>query len=225
MTHHSDDQSDRVGGRGAQRERLVARRARLVAKFAGAASRSDRRAMLRLHRELQHVAECLALVDRRPARPQFVVSSMFLAQCFRDLTADEREQLFFVTGAEVDGVAVLDQKAEFPHERRTAVAVVGDRGATHRLLIRLEQFGHRLLAHFHSHPGTGARATLPSGTDERFQRRLETAGYPTVAAIFSRDGYVRFFRLTGEFDLRIHGEGVEDLGKHTYRLTSTDAPR
>lgn len=211
--------------RALRRDRLTGRRTRLLARFERAANRNDRLTMLQLHRELQHVAECLTLVERTPARPRFVVSSLFLEQCFRDLTADDREQLFFVTGAEVDGVAVLDQKAEFAHERRTAVAVVGDRGATHRLLIRLEQFGHRLLAHFHSHPGTGADATHPSGTDERFQRRLETAGYPTVAAIFSRDGYIRFFRLTGEFDLQIHGEGVEDLGKHTYRLTAADTRR
>ena len=150
----------------------------------------------------------------------FAVSSLFLHECFQQLTADHHEQFFFVTGAEVDGVMVLDQKLEFAHQRRTMMGVEGQVGSTHRLLIKLEQFGHRLLAHFHSHPGRGVASTGPSGTDEQFQRRLEQAGYPTVAAIFSRDGFVRFFRLEGECELHVHGAGVEDLGQHMYRLTA-----
>lgn len=211
-----------------KRERLLKRRQALLTRFEQAAQANHRRRMLETHRELQHVAECLAILDHKKPRgvaPRFVVSSMFLEQCFRDLTADANEQFFFITGAEVDGVGVLDQKIEFAHQRRTMLGVTGNTGATHRLLIRLEQFGHRLLGHFHSHPGLGLSATHPSGTDEAFQRRLETAGYPTVAAIFSRDGYVRFFRLTSAFELTVHGEGVEDLGQQTYRLTGADPDR
>lgn len=211
-----------------KRERLDRRRQRLLAKFDQATHGNHRHTMLRLHRQLQHVAECLTILEgtrARPLRPRFVVSSLFIDQCFRDLTADANEQFFFITGAEVDGVGVLDQKVEFAHQRRTMLGVTGNTSATHKLLIRLEQFRHRLLGHFHSHPGLGLSATYPSGTDEAFQRRLETAGYPTVAAIFSRDGYVRFFRLTSEFELTVHGEGVEDLGQHAYRLTSADACR
>lgn len=209
-------------------ERLLKRRQALLTKFEKAAHSNHRHRMLAMHRELQHVAECLAILERRKAgslAPRFVVSSMFLDQCFRDLTADANEQFFFITGSEVDGVGVLDQKVEFAHQRRTMLGVTGNTSATHRLLIRLEQFGHRLLGHFHSHPGLGLSATHPSGTDEAFQRRLETAGYPTIAAIFSRDGYVRFFRLTGAFELTVHGEGVEDLGQHTYRLAGADTHR
>jgi len=132
--------------------------------------------MHRIHRELQHLAEWLAILEGKSSRPRFVVSSMFLEQCFRQLTTDEREQFFFITGAEVDGVGVLDQKVEFAHERRTVMGVTGNQSAAHRMLIRLEQFRHRRLGHFHSHPGKGADATHPSGTDEAFQRRLETAG-------------------------------------------------
>ena len=38
------------------------------------------------------------------------------------------------------------------------------------LQIKLEQFGHKFLAHFHSHPGRGAEATNPSGVDQGFKR-------------------------------------------------------
>ena len=51
--------------------------------------------------------------------------------------------------------AVLDQWAEFAHQRRTRMGVVADMPSTHNLLIKLEQFGHKFLAHFHSHPGNG----------------------------------------------------------------------
>lgn len=214
--------------RAKRRERFVKRHNILLEKFAEATRRNQRRRMQKLHRELQHVAECLSLLDSKAhesVRPRFVVSSLFLEQCFRDLTKDLREEFFFITGAEVDGVGVLDQKVEFTHQQRTVMGVTGNMGATHKLLIRLEQFGHRLLGHFHSHPGVGLSATLPSGTDESFQRRLETAGYPTVAAIFSRDGFVRFFRLENEFELAVHGEGVEHLGQHAYRLANVDTRR
>jgi len=74
---------------------------------------------------------------------------------------------------------------------------------THRLLILLETFGHRLVGHAHSHPGTGPNATRPSGIDENFQRRLENGGHSAIGAIFSRDGWVRFFRLDRTPDIRV----------------------
>jgi hypothetical protein len=150
---------------------------------------------------------------------KYIISSLFLHECFKELTADRDEQFFFLTGAIVRGTYVLDQKLEFEHSKRSMVGVVGNQAATHRLLIKLEQFGHRLLAHFHSHPGKGFEATHPSGTDTGFQKRLEDAGYPSVAAIFSRDGYVRFFRLDNDLEIEIYGSGVEQHGKNSFRLT------
>jgi hypothetical protein len=125
---------------------------------------------------------------------RYAVSSLFLHDCFRKLTADQNEQfffitgVFFITGAEVNGVCVLDQCAEFAHQRRTPMGVVAHVPSTHSLLITLEQFGHKFLAHFHSHPRRGAEATRPSGIDEGFQRRLESGGHQALMAIFSRDG-------------------------------------
>src|SRR6185369_6901071 len=160
-----------------------------------------------------------AMPKKRPsALRQYTVSSLFLHECYKALTADRDEQFFFLTGAVVDGIHVLDQMLEFKHNNRSIVGVVGNHADTHRLLIKLEQFGHRLLAHFHSHPGLGLEATHPSGTDTGFQKRLEDAGYPTVAAIFSRDGYIRFFRLDDDLEIEIYGSGVEQHGKNNFRL-------
>ncbi len=90
-----------------------------------------------------------------PGRRRYAVSSLFLHESFTKLTADQDEEFFFITGNEIDGVFVLDQWAEFAHQKRSIVGVTADTRSTHRLLIKLEQFGHRLLAHFHSHPGNG----------------------------------------------------------------------
>ena len=158
--------------------------------------------------------------DQQASTPRFSVNSLFLYECFEKLTMDERENLVFITGAEVAGVFVLDQMAEFEHETRTVTSVVANPRATHRLLIKLEEFGHRLLGHFHSHPGEGPDSTHPSGIDQQFQQRLESGGHFAVAAIFSRDGYVRFFRLDEEFELQIHGTGVERHDNNVYRLTA-----
>lgn len=149
---------------------------------------------------------------------RYAVSSLFLYESFKKLTADQDEQFFFITGAEIEGVMVLDQWAEFAHQRRTRLGVVADMPSTHNLLIKLEQFSHKFLAHFHSHPGKGADATHPSGTDERFQKRLEDAGHVAVMAIFSRDGFVRFVRLDQNLEVEIYGEGVESYASGIYRL-------
>jgi hypothetical protein len=153
-------------------------------------------------------------------RRRYAVSSLFLHESFKKLTADQDEEFFFITGNEIDGAFVLDQWAEFAHQKRSLVGVTADTRSTHKLLIKLEQFGHRLLAHFHSHPGNGADATSPSGIDENFQRRLESAGHVAVMAIFSRDGFIRFVRLDQNINIEIYGSGVEKHAKGIYRLTN-----
>jgi hypothetical protein len=214
-----------------KRESLVEKRKRLLKHFTAAAENGQSQRMKGLCRRLEQTNEFLSTLDKiqaetkpipDPSVRHYSVSSFFLQECFKHLTADREEQFVFITGPEMDGMLVLDQKIEFEHQKRSLVGVVGNMSATHRLLIKLEQFGHRLLAHFHSHPGNGLESTRPSGTDEGFQRRLETAGYPTVAAIFSRDGYIRFFRLDNNFEVTIHGKGVQSLGNYTYKLTQLD---
>ncbi len=156
-----------------------------------------------------------------PQLPRYTVSSMFLHECYRELTADEDEQFVFITGAEIDGIYLLGQRIDLQHQRRTRLGVTADTKFTHGLLIKLEQFGHKLTAHFHSHPGQGgAESTRPSGIDESFQSRLERAGHVAVGGIFSRDGFVRFFRLDRNFEIEIYGEGVEKHEANVYRLTN-----
>jgi len=211
-----------------KRQALVARREQLIARFNESAR--ARKNTARVCSEIHRVNDFLATLDRITAENtpgtdgprRYAVSSLFLYDCFKKLTADPDEQFFFITGAEVDGVHVLDQCAEFAHQRRSRMGVVADMPSMHNLLIKLEQFGHKFLAHFHSHPGNGPGATHPSGTDQNFQRRLEQGGHLALMAIFSRDGYIRFIRMDRNFELEIYGEGVEQYAPDVYRLKNLD---
>jgi hypothetical protein len=212
----------------AKKKMLVEKREKLIGRFGEAVrSREDTECITTEIRWANDELETLErIVEENTLNPdglrRYAVSSLFLHECAKKLTADPDEQFFFITGSEVDGVHVLDQCAEFAHQRRTRLGVVADMPSTHRLLIRLEQFGHKFLAHFHSHPGKGPGATHPSGTDENFQGRLEKGGHLALMAIFSRDGFVRFVRLDKNFELDIYGEGVEEHAPGVYQLKNFD---
>lgn len=211
-----------------KKKALTEKREKLIGQFSDAVR--ARKGAARLTKEIRRTNEFLESLDRimkentrtRDEPRRYAVSSLFLHESFKKLTADPDEQFFFITGSEVEGIHVLDQWAEFAHQRRSRIGVVADMPATHNVLIKLEQFGHKFLAHFHSHPGRGPDSTHPSGTDENFQQRLEKAGHLALMAIFSRDGYVRFLRLDKNFELEIYGEGVENHAPGIYRLKNID---
>jgi hypothetical protein len=208
---------------------LLERREKLLGRFGDAvrARKNTRGVSTELQRTNEFLESLERIEDENAPSPgggprRFAVSSLFLHECFKKLTADPDEQFFFITGAEIGGVAVLDQWAEFAHQRRSRIGVVADMPSTHNVLIRLEQFGHKFLAHFHSHPGNGPSSTNPSGTDENFQERLERAGHQAIMAIFSRDGFIRFIRHDQNFEIEIYGQGVEYHAPGIYRLTNLD---
>lgn len=217
-----------------ERRRLLAARQKQLTEFVGAVDGGKSRRLAHLFTKIRQTNDFLRalngietsltpdeVAEPTVGKPHYMVSSLFLYESFKKLTADRDEQFFFVTGTEANGALILDQWAEFAHQKRSLVGVTGDARATHKALMRLEQFGHRLLAHFHSHPGNGPSSTQPSGIDENFQKRLESAGHLAVMAIFSRDGFVRFVRLDGIPEIEIYGSGVEkhDHEKSIYRLT------
>ena len=149
-----------------KRTTLIEKREDLLSRFNGAVR--DRNQVDGLVHEILQTNDFLESLERiaaenapsASAAKRYAVSSWFLTESFKKLTADQDEQFFFITGAEIEGVMVLDQWAEFAHQRRTRLGVVGDMPSTHNLLIKLEQFGHKFLAHFHSHPGNGANGSV-----------------------------------------------------------------
>ena len=211
-----------------ERQRLMKKRQALLDSFNKVAAANRPKRLSELFIKICQTNEFLKSLDQidgkkdgeASGRRRYAVSSLFLHESFKKLTADQDEEFFFITGNEIDGAFVLDQWAEFAHQKRSLVGVTADTRSTHKLLIKLEQFGHRLLAHFHSHPGNGADATSPSGIDENFQRRLESAGHVAVMAIFSRDGFIRFVRLDQNIEIEIYGSGVEKHATGIYRLTN-----
>jgi proteasome lid subunit RPN8/RPN11 len=211
-----------------ERARLVKKRQTLLETFSKAAVAGKSKRISELFIKICQTNEFLKSLDhidskkKDAARRRYALSSLFLHESFKKLTPGPEEEFFFITGNEVDGVFVLDQWAEFSHQKRSIVGVTADTRSTHKLLIKLEQFGHRLLGHFHSHPGNGPDSTNPSGIDENFQRRLESAGHVAVMAIFSRDGFVRFVRLDENIEIEIYGEGVEQHAPGIFRLINFD---
>lgn len=211
-----------------KRKVLVEKRERLIGKFNEAAR--TRKSTARVGTEIRRANEFLEALERIESENvgphggprRYAVSSLFLHESFKKLTVDQNEQFFFITGAEVGEVMVLDQWAEFAHQRRSPMGVVAHMPSTHNVLIKLEQFSHKFLAHFHSHPGNGPDATHPSGIDENFQRRLEGAGHLALMAIFSRDGFIRFIRLDQNFEIEIYGGGVKNHAPGIYQLTNID---
>jgi hypothetical protein len=214
----------------AERQVLVKKRESLIKSFTTAANSGKQKRMstlfVRICQTNQFLTSLEQIANSKPelisGKRRYAVSSLFLHESFKKLTADRDEEFFFITGNEVSGVFVLDQWAEFAHQKRNMVGVTADTRSTHNLLIKLEQFGHRLLAHFHSHPGKGPDSTHPSGIDENFQKRLESAGHVAVMAIFSRDGFIRFIRMDQDVDIDIYGQGVEQHAPGIYRLQNLD---
>jgi proteasome lid subunit RPN8/RPN11 len=155
----------------------------------------------------------------RPSVPTYVVGSLFLEHCKSQLTIDENEDLFYVTGIERDNYIYLTTLVKFECSQRSVVGVYGDHDSVFKAVMKLHRAGHRLYAWFHSHPGS-RDACSPSDIDLGMQRRLETVQYPAIGGIFSHDGFLRFFSVERQFQVQIHGEGIEDVDpeKYLYRI-------
>lgn len=152
--------------------------------------------------------------------PVYMVGSWFLNDSYCYLTQGEVEALHFVTGVQFDNnTFTLDRLVPFKMSHQSAVSAKGDIKSTHRALVEMENYGHKLHAHFHIHPGKGEGATFPSSTDMDYQRRLEKGGYAAIGGIFSRDGFLRFFSSKNLFNVKVYGKGVEKINERVFRLT------
>lgn len=163
------------------------------------------------------IAESLASIQEQIRKPIYMVSSLFLQDSFALLNQREVESLHFVTGPEIGEIRVLDKIMDFRLEHQSSVYAKADSEAVRKVLIRLSQYKFRLLGYFHIHPGSGAGSTSPSGIDLTLDRLFDKGGYETVGAIFSRDGFIRFFS-SRPFKIQIYGEGVEKINERLYRL-------
>jgi proteasome lid subunit RPN8/RPN11 len=151
-------------------------------------------------------------------RQTYVISALFLHDCFKLLNARKVESLHFVTGPQLENISVLDRIVDFKLETQNPVFARGDSDSVRRALIELSKYEHRLQGCFHIHPGRGIHSTEPSSIDLRLQQTLDRGGYRLVNAIFSRDGIIRFYSSRA-FEIQVYGKGVEKINGKFYRLT------
>jgi len=184
------------------------------------------RAMLEVLLKLSDVRrianDTMHSIEAAESKPVYTVSSWFLHNCFQYLVQRDVESLHFVTGVQRGGMFTLDKMVTFAMSLQTPVSAKGEIGSTHKALLEMERYGHKLHACFHSHPGKGATATSPSSVDFDFQARLEKGGYPAIGGIFSRDGYFRVFSLDRPFQINVFGKGVERIDDTVYHLTEVN---
>lgn len=152
---------------------------------------------------------------------RYLISSLYLMDSFALLNKDEVESLHFVTGPEVGETKVMDKIVDLKLEKQSMVYAKADTEAIRETLIYLTDYGYKLWACIHIHPGSGAGSTYPSGTDKTLDRLLLKGGYDCIGAIFSRDGFVRFFS-SKEFEVNIYGNGVEKIDEKLYRLVKVN---
>jgi hypothetical protein len=143
--------------------------------------------------------------------PVYTISSWFLHECYQYLSVGDVESMHYVTGIQSANLFTLDKMVTFDMAHQSFGSAKGAMASTHKTLIQMDCYGHKLLAYFHIHPGSGEGATLPSSVDLNYQTRLDQGGYLTIGGIFSRDGYFRLFPEEREFHINIYGKGVTTI--------------
>jgi len=149
----------------------------------------------------------------------YLISASFLQSAFRALTKTSDEDLMYASGPDDDDhLCAITKLVSFELAQRSAAHAAPEAISQRRALMQLDENKEKLLATLHSHPGTGAHGTRPSGTDLSTQLGLEQNGYPAIGGIFSRDGYVRFYSVNRPFRVVVSGAGVEQVGESLFRL-------
>ena len=179
--------------------------------------------LLKMAAVRQAADEAFAAMPDTQELPTYHVSSIFLKKAAQALTRGPDEDLMFATGLMVSrNNYAITELLTFKLAAKSLVTAQGDQRDVTRVLIYLDQHNHKLFMTLHSHPGSGKDATHPSPIDRDFHRRLELGNYPTIGAIFDRQGYVRFYSYKMPFRVSVYGAGVEVVDEHDriYKISS-----
>lgn len=154
---------------------------------------------------------------------KYVVSSRLLYECFHYLNQDKcNESLVDVSGIRFNEAYVMMERMEcVEHDTRNSVYARSNLMSTYRTLMRIDSYGGLLAGVFHIHPGKGPGSIDPSATDINDQARREKMGMKAIGAIFSRDGYFRFFSKDLGFNVEVVGKGVKRHGRYLYQFEDT----
>lgn len=146
---------------------------------------------------------------------RYRIGSLFLKECFDYLTSSPDEVIHLVSGMELEkNLFILDRLEKIKYQASMVGAKADVKDLFKKLIEMDEGYSHALLSVFHSHPFGGVAGTCPSGIDRNLQGNLEKSGYRSIQAIFSRDGYVRFFSNKLSFEIEVYGRGVEKISEH-----------
>lgn len=154
------------------------------------------------------------------ARPDtYWISSATLAAAYAYLTQEgssgqnsEPEWMLAVTGLRLGAVRTLEHLICIKLASQSFGQASFDMTDFTRVAIELYEHGLALHAIFHSHRFDGP--PTPSGTDNHLQDTLEHGGYPAIQAVFSDDGYVRFFARRRPFVVQVFGKGANSVDGH-----------
>jgi len=152
--------------------------------------------------------------------PTYWISSATLAMAHAYLTQRlpgslrEPEWMLAATGLRRDQLYTLEYLIEVKIAKQSGAQAAFDMQDFTRVAVTLHEHGQALHAIFHSHRFAGA--PHPSGTDMRLQKVLEEGGYPTIQAVFSEDGYVRFFAGQRRFNVEVYGKGVRQIDEEGF---------
>ncbi len=148
----------------------------------------------------------------------YVASSLFFHESFEYLNKGEPESLHFVTGPQLGNIAILDRLIPLPLLIQTPTFAKAEEPAVRKALIYLSRCDHKLQGYFHIHPGIGiGSTTLFSDPDLKLKKTLDMGGYKAIGAIFSRDGYIRFY-ASFDFEVQVYGKGVERIDGKIFRI-------
>ena len=153
-----------------------------------------------------------------PDTIRYVVSSLFLRECYDHLHPFEVERFFYISGIVHDGMTSLDRLVPCHLEEQTPTYVKADIISSTAALMMLSDRGFTLNGHCHCHPGSGAMNTHPSDIDIRHQARLERGGYRALGLIMVKSGHVRFFADALPYTVEVLGTDVEQVDEHCFHV-------
>jgi hypothetical protein len=169
-------------------------------------------------KSIQAITKQLVQAILPPPSVTYILSSLFLRDCYNDLTRNTQvESLVYATGIRVGQYAIISRILPVKLDSRTPAYAAADPASSHHLLLSLHELGHKLLGVFHTHMGNGPRAIFPSSIDLKTQLGYEKAKYACIGGIFSLDGYVNFFGQT-KSPVLIYGKGVTKYGERLYKI-------
>lgn len=162
----------------------------------------------------------MQLPIQEPYPQTFIIESFFVRELIGALTAGPNEEMHFLTGPKIAHLRVVSRWAQpVALERQSPVFVRASARSVAETLIPIIEQGAELHIVAHSHPGSTAGATTPSGTDISCLGKLQSAGSHAIGCIVTRDGFARFFSVSTQFQIIVLGTGAKEISKNVFHIT------